>query len=603
MTLAVDVIIILLFSVLGGVLATRLKQPSVLGVLLAGAFAGPHALGLLADPALMHIAIEVGAILLLFLVGIEFSLEKLLDMGLRSVIIATIKLGIIFFFGYNIALFFGFSPIAGAAIGVILSMTSTVIFLKILEQKGMSSRPEVPLLVAVLIIEDIFGVFALTFFSGLASQVEITPFIIVLRLVMALVLLMSVYLLLMRFLRPVLNWLSEYSTQDTITFIAIGMCAVMSYLAHLLGLSTAVGAFLAGNIVASLRNADAFEHAIHPFILTFTSLFFFSIGTVVDFTSVFGNFTLIMVLLAASVLLKFGIIGVSTYLFSIPSGRSAVFSGLAMISLGEFSLLIANEAQKIEPAVDFISITAIIIFFSSLAMSLFVSHPQGAYKITSALLPKGIKYDIGEASRYCRTLSSETLLNKLTNRRISLRWHTIVNNLLGMLFVVAVVTIIYYAPQFQNVEDILTGQYQFLLLFGVFALLIFPTFRIIRVSRDALLDISKSFIRLYPNEIANQEKIARNIVFVVLLFLFSFLIPAAISVLDLSPIWAVALVPFVVLLVIVVMKVGGFLLSLSNSNIRLIYVYRRYRDDAKRRVMMAKLRMQAMRRHKGMGKF
>src|SRR3989338_4852982 len=122
MTLAVDVIIILLFSDFNG---------DVLGVLLAGAFAGAHALGLLAAPALMHIAIEVGAILLLFLVGIEFSLEKLLDMGLRSVIIATIKIGIIFFFGYNIALFFGFSPIAGAAIGVILSMTSPVIFLKI----------------------------------------------------------------------------------------------------------------------------------------------------------------------------------------------------------------------------------------------------------------------------------------------------------------------------------------------------------------------------------------------------------------------------------------------------------------------------------------
>ncbi len=603
MALAVDVIIILLFSVLGGVLATRLKQPSVLGVLLAGALAGPHALGLLTDPKLMHGAIEVGAILLLFLVGIEFSLEKLLDMGLRSVIIASIKIGLIFFFGYNIALFFGLPSIAGAAIGVMLSMTSTVIFLKILEQKGLSARPEVPLLVAVLIIEDIFGVFALMFFSGLSSQGEITPLIILLRLVIALAILISVYLLLMRFLRPVLNWLSEYSTQDTITFIAISMCAVMSYLAHLLGLSTAVGAFLAGNVVASLRNADAFEHAIHPFILTFTSLFFFSIGTVVDFGSVFGNFTLIVVLLAANILLKFGVIGASTYLFSIPSGRSAVFSGLAMVSLGEFSLLIANEAQKISPAIDFISITASIIFFSSLTMSLFVGHSQGAYRVMTALLPKGIKYDLGEASRYCRTLSSETLLNKLTNRRITLRWHTIVNNLLGLLIVVAVVTIIYYAPQFQNVEDVLTGQYQSLLLFGIIALVIFPTFRIIRNTRDALLDISKSFIRIYPNEIANQEKIMRNIIFVVLLFLFSFLIPAAISAMGLHPLWAIGLIPIVVLLVLLVMKIGGFLVSLSNSNTRVVYVYRRYKEEMRRKAMMAKLRVQAMRRHKRMGGF
>src|SRR3989338_982741 len=131
MALAVDLIIILLFSVVGGVLATRFKQPSVLGVLLAGALVGPHSLGLITNTELVQTAIEVGAILLLFLVGIEFSLEKLFDMGLRSVIIATIKIGIIFFFGYNIALFFDFPPIAGAAIGVILSMTSPVIFLKI----------------------------------------------------------------------------------------------------------------------------------------------------------------------------------------------------------------------------------------------------------------------------------------------------------------------------------------------------------------------------------------------------------------------------------------------------------------------------------------
>src|SRR5262249_1987889 len=163
--------------------------------------------------------------------------------------IATIKIAVVFLVGYHVSLLFGLPHLAGVAMGVMLSMTSTVIFLKILEQKGLSNRPEVPLLVAVLIIEDIFGVFVLTFFSGLASQATITPFIILLRLVIALAILGSVYLLLRKWLKPAIDWLSTYSTQDTITFIAIGLCAVMSYLAHLLHLSTAVGAFLAGNIV------------------------------------------------------------------------------------------------------------------------------------------------------------------------------------------------------------------------------------------------------------------------------------------------------------------------------------------------------------------
>src|SRR3989344_3046319 len=151
MALSLDLLFVLLFSVLGGVLATRFRQPSVLGVLIAGAIVGPNALGLIQNKDVMSIAIEIGAILLLFLVGIEF------------------------FIGYFTALLFGLGSLKALFIGVLLSVTSTVIFLKILEQKGMIYRSEVSLLVAVLIIEDIFGVFALTFFSSLSSNSELTP--------------------------------------------------------------------------------------------------------------------------------------------------------------------------------------------------------------------------------------------------------------------------------------------------------------------------------------------------------------------------------------------------------------------------------------------
>jgi Kef-type K+ transport system membrane component KefB len=600
MAIAIDIIIILLFSVLGGVLATRLKQPSVLGVLLAGALVGPHALGLLTDTELMNLAIELGAILLLFLVGIEFSLSKLLDLGLRSVIIAAIKIGLIFFFGYHIALFFGLKPITGMAIGIILSVTSTVIFLKILEQKGLSSRPEVPLLIAVLIIEDIFGVFALTFFSGLASQTEITTLVIILRLVMALALLGSVYLLIIKVLRPILNWLSAYSAQDTITFMAICLCAVMSFLAHELGLSTAVGAFLAGNIVSSLRNAEAFEHAMHPFILTFTSLFFFSIGTIVNFGEIFDHFWLVAALFAINIVMKFATIGVSTYLFSIPSGKSAVFSGLAMLSLGEFSLLIAQQANKLSPAVDLVSITAIIIFLSSLAMSLLVGHSQMVHKIISSIMPRGIKYDLVEGSRYCRTLSSETLLNRLTNRSITIHWHHIVNNLIGLFIVTAVVLTIYYAPQFQNVEDTISGSYFPFVFISVAFLMLFPTFRLLRNTRDVLLDISKSLLKMYPHEVANHEKILRNIIFVVLLFLLSFLIPTIISVFGLHPVWAVALIPFIVLLDIIIMKLVQFSVSIASNRGKLGIIYREQKDSVRRKMLMAKLKVQSYKHQREM---
>src|SRR3989344_2771927 len=167
MAFSIELGLIILFSILGGVLAVRFKQPSVLGLLIVGAIVGPYSLGFIKDTSLIEAAIEIGAILLLFTIGIEFSLEHLFNYGFRANIIAGIKLGTGFLLGYMASILLGFDVITSLYIGVILSITSTVIVIKILEQKGMSKRGEITLLITILILEDIFGVFALTFFSSL----------------------------------------------------------------------------------------------------------------------------------------------------------------------------------------------------------------------------------------------------------------------------------------------------------------------------------------------------------------------------------------------------------------------------------------------------
>src|SRR3989344_9410576 len=327
MSLASEVLLILLFSIIGGIIAVKFRQPSVLGILIAGAIVGPNAFGFISDTGLMDIAIEIGAILLLFLVGLEFSTQKLLNMGLRALVISVIKMGTVFFLAYSASLLLGLDALSALFMGVILSITSTAIFLKILQQNDLSRRREVSLLIAVLIIEDIFAVFALTFFSGLASKGQITIIIIMIRLIVSLSLLVFVYLLIRKVSQPLADYFSKYSTEETITFKAIAICGFMAYLAHLLWLSTAVGAFLAGNIVSSLRNAEAFEKAIHPFILTFSTLFFFSIGTLVDFAAIAGYIWVILVLFAVNLVAKFFSVGISTYVFSDEYGKGAVFSG------------------------------------------------------------------------------------------------------------------------------------------------------------------------------------------------------------------------------------------------------------------------------------
>jgi hypothetical protein len=127
---------VLIFAILGGVLAARFKQPTVLGLLLVGAAIGPHALGFVTDPKITNIAIDVGAILLLFTVGVEFNLKKLIGLGTKPIIISIIKLGLVFFAGYHAALLLGFDNLPALYIGVILCITSTVIFIKVIVQKA-----------------------------------------------------------------------------------------------------------------------------------------------------------------------------------------------------------------------------------------------------------------------------------------------------------------------------------------------------------------------------------------------------------------------------------------------------------------------------------
>lgn len=574
MSLATEVLLIMLFSILGGIIAAKFRQPSVLGVLIIGALVGPNALGIISNTDMMNIAIELGAILLLFLVGLEFSTQKLLNMGLRALVISIIKLGTVFFVAYSVSLLLGLDALSALFMGVILSITSTAIFLKILQQKDLLRRREVSLLIAVLIIEDIFAVFTLTFFSGLASKGEITIIIIMIRLIISLSLLVFVYLLARKVLQPLADYFSKYSSEETITFKAIAICGFMAFLAHTLGLSTAVGAFLAGNIVASLRNAEAFEKAIHPFILTFSTLFFFSIGTLVDFAAIAGYIWIILALFIVNLIAKFFSVGFSTYVFSDEYGKGAVFSGLAMLSVGEFSLLIAREANTIRPAIDFVSITAMIIFLSSLSMSLLVSRSDRIYGLLSFFMPQGIKFDLKEASRYAKSLSTGMVFNEFSRKKISLEWKRIYRNSIGVLFILLIAVVWYNTTQFRFIMTVLHADYAKEIIIAVVLLLIlFPTFNILRNLRDLLIDVFKAFMNLYPTEIANERKVFRNVLIAINLFIGSLMIPALVSLLGLSPIWSAVSIVLLAIFLFLITRADRLIGHIQRRNRKLANFY------------------------------
>ncbi len=521
MDLLTEIAMFLIFSIIGGIVALKLKQPPALGLIIAGSIVGPHALKIINSAELIDLSIEIGAILLLFAVGIHFSISNLIKSGLQAISIATMKLGTVFLAAYYISSLFGLDFLTSAYIGVIVSITSTVIFLKIIEQKYQATRSEIPLLVAVLIIEDIFGIFALTFFSNLNSSNDISPISIFTGLIISLAILATVYFVLAKIGKISIGWLLRIGGDEFLPILALGVCGLMVFLAVSLKLSPSVGAFLAGNIIAQLPNGKEFEKSINPFILTFTALFFLSIGTTVNYLSAANLIWLIAALIIANITFKMLSMGLGTYIIAKLGGKAATFSGIAMISVGEFSLLIAKEATAVT-SIDLISITAIIIIASAFAMSLMLGREEQIYGSISRATPQPLIRSLRNISTFSNRLTASFINHKNYAKSIRIEWNKSVIYFGGCMATLSAAFIMYlYGPLDKSSEFFAPTASVFAAVFIVlFALAIRNSFKLIA-------DIRQIFINIESKQAATETAILRNTGLIIALFLLMILVPNA----------------------------------------------------------------------------
>jgi monovalent cation:H+ antiporter-2, CPA2 family len=396
--------LLFLFSIIGGMIAVRLRQPAVIGLLLVGIIIGPNFLNLIHDETIIKMLEEIGTILLLFVIGMEFVISKLLKIGTKALLIGALKIGIMTFLTFEVFVLLGFSQTVALIFGVMLSMSSTVVIVKVLESKGLYQREEMPLLIGALIVEDIFAVIVMTFLSNVSGSADAIS--IIQRIIFSLTIIIILYLVAIKLSKILIPLLVKQGDEEIITFIGLGICAGFSFLAFQLGLGPATGAFLAGSVVASLRDVKKFEHAVKPYTLMFSSLFFIAIGTMVDLSVITQHFWLLIALLILVGVSQFLAIGVMSYLFANFNRQQMIFSSIAMLPIGEFSLLIGQAAMKLDLGIDFVSIVAILIFSTALIMSLVVSYHK---QVTDFLItsPKSVSHAPRSFSHFVRDLISE----------------------------------------------------------------------------------------------------------------------------------------------------------------------------------------------------
>jgi CPA2 family monovalent cation:H+ antiporter-2 len=378
----------IVFALLGTVISLKLRQPYVVGLLVFGMLAGPHLLGLVQNDGLIMTFSELGAILLLFTVGIEFSVSRMLKSGLRAMIITVIKMSLLFFFGYETALYFGLDLVSASFVGMMIAITSTALLFKIVTQKGMKGNPILPLLFSMLIVEDMIAVGALTFFSSVVDGAP-TQEDKAVSVLLSIGFLGLFYAVIRRPASDAVYRLTSTLNEDVMILVSFSLCLVMSMVASALDLSPVIGAFLAGSIIASLPNSKKMERTLRPLLLLFAALFFLSLGMRIDPASVIDHFWLAAALVAVFVVVCFSSVYVLLYTTG-ASSKNALFGASAMVVLGEFSLIIASLASG-ETGNLLVAVGSMGVLATAIASSFLLDRQEAIWGFGKQRLPEGAK--------------------------------------------------------------------------------------------------------------------------------------------------------------------------------------------------------------------
>jgi len=335
-----DVVVILGLTVIVLFIFQRLKIPSIVGFLLTGIIAGPSVLGLISATREVEILAEIGIILLLFTIGIEFSLDRFSKMKKSVLIGGSIQVILTFIIFFLIALQWGLSTNESIFIGLLVSLSSTAIVLKILQERGEMDSLTGRTAFGILIFQDIAVVpmvLLVPLIAGYRSDIAGSLFllfiegigIIILTLVCA-----------KWIVPPLLYQIARLKNRELFLLSVIVICFAVTWLTTSIGLSTALGAFLAGLIISESEYSHQALGNILPFQDLFTSIFFISIGMLLDVNFFIHNPVLIILVAVILILIKSSIAGLVTGLLGY-SFRIMVLTGLLLSQIGEFSFILA----------------------------------------------------------------------------------------------------------------------------------------------------------------------------------------------------------------------------------------------------------------------
>ena len=333
--------IVLCVAAVATVLFQRLHQPVVFGYLLAGMIIGPYIqIPLVADPQTVRALSELGVILLMFSLGLEFNIRKLVLVSQEAGAVALFECSVMISVGYLVGQMLGFTRMESVFTGAITGISSTTIIVKAFQEQKVKGRVT-ELVFGVLIIEDLIAIFLLTILTTISRSGAITPGDLALtavRLAMFLAALVGFGLLTVpRAIRAV----QKIGQPETTLVASIGICFAAALLALSFGYSVALGAFIAGSLVAESGHEVEIEQVVRPVRDMFAAIFFVSVGMMFDPAALTQHWRAVLALTLAVIFGKVFAVTIGAFLAG-HGRRTAMKAGMSLAQIGEFSFIIAS---------------------------------------------------------------------------------------------------------------------------------------------------------------------------------------------------------------------------------------------------------------------
>lgn len=415
-SLIVDLTLITIYAGITTLLCKKLKQPIVLGYVLAGIFAGPYfnLLPTVTDKEDLALWADIGVIFLLFGLGLEFSFKKMLNVGKAAMITANANIVFMLFLGYNTGLLLGWSTMDSFFLGSMISMSSTTIIIKAFEDLNIKKQKFTDLVFGVLIVEDLVGILLLVLLPTIALGNNIDG------MALALSTLKLVFFLILCFITGIylvptfLTKITPLLSDEMLLLITISLCFGMVLLATSSGFSSALGAFIMGSILAETDLIGRIEKNLKPLKDFFGAVFFVSVGMMVN--------PLMFITYAQPILVITLIVIIGKIIFScfgfIASGqplKTSVCCGFSLAQVGEFAFIIASLGMSLNvlsPKVYPIIVAVSVI--TTFLTPLMIKAADPAYKLLNRILPeKWLNYIAKYTTTAPMTHNEERLWNAL----------------------------------------------------------------------------------------------------------------------------------------------------------------------------------------------